>query len=443
MPIRTRCLLLLLLPAFGVGQTPFPLPPVADAAALAARLPRTAALLRDDGEVRVLVYGQSISMQDWWKTVRSFLRETYPEARLVMENRAIGGFSTERLKLTVDNDVVSFYPDLILLHDYGNEPDYERIIQIIRRRTTAEIAVQTDHVAVGQNDAWHDKHSDWLRQLAEKHQLAVLDLRSAWKTYLATNNLPASALLSDNVHLNGHGNALMAGLVNRYFANLPEPRVPAPTVRTLAAGDFTVYKNRLRLRVRGTRVDLLFDSTDARSGSVRVLFDGKKPSEWPSTYFYTRPALQPEGFFLRNIGQVLAIELGTKPQAEDWALTVVAVDSLRQQLRFRLRGSRTGDDGAGSSDTAFVSNSGRIRIAPESWFRRKNADDFRQFSWLKPGDVLRWRVFSASRNEVQPAESAVVTVVQGVANGEHELILSGKGLSALRGIRVYEPPLPP
>lgn len=428
---------LLLLPTFGSAQgdslVRFP-----------EHLARTARLLNAPfNEVRILVYGQSISAQKWWEAVRDSARNRYPNARVVVENRAIGGFSSERLKRMVTNDVLPFYPDLVVFHDYGNEPDYEQIVRAIRSRTTAEIAVQTDHVAVGQNEAWHDRHANvWLPDLCRTYGLALIDVRRGWKAFLTQHNLPPQALLTDHVHLNERGNALMAALVNRLFAALPKDQFPEKNVRTLRAGtDFRVKNGKLALPVEGNRVDVVWEKTPTLAAPVAVLLDGKKPSAFPESYAHTRPSLSPEGFFLRRIGQLLHFDLGPQPQAEDWSLTVLSVDSLRQQLRFRVTGSRTGDDGEGRSDTLFVSRSGRLRIPADRWFRRKNADDFRQFSWLKPGDVLRWRVFSMGRDAVVPATEPV-TAVQGVPNGPHALELAGKSLAGLKEIRVYRPPLP-
>jgi hypothetical protein len=42
----------------------------------------------DRKTVRVLFYGQSITQQAWWKEVERYLRTTYPNANLVIENRA-------------------------------------------------------------------------------------------------------------------------------------------------------------------------------------------------------------------------------------------------------------------------------------------------------------------------------------------------------------------
>ena len=439
----------LLLSFATIGQPYFPVSTDVYTARFAPFVSRTAHLLTTPSglglprEVRIMVYGQSISVQNWWNDVRRFLESRYPQARIVMVNRAIGGFSTERLKLTVDNDVVPFYPDLILLHDYGNEADYERIIQIIRSRTTADLALQTDHVGVGQNESWHDRHAQvTLPALCAKYGLALIDVRTGWKAYLKQNQLEPQALLTDNVHLNDHGNYLMAGIIKRHLEALPLATKPSPVVRVMRAGaDFTVRNNTLRLPLVGNRIDLVWESSAMPNGATTVLVDGRKPSTQLGCYYSTHPARQPNGFFLTHIGQVLTVQLGSRPQAEEWTLTVTEVDTVRQQLRFRLHGSQTGDDGAGRSDSLFTSSSGRIRIAPDAWFRRRNAGDFRQFSWLKPGDRLRWRVVSMCQDVVRPAGAAPITAVQGIPNKNHLIELTGKALSGLREIHVYRPPL--
>jgi hypothetical protein len=446
LPSLLSCLLFLY---FGsaAAQSFFPIPEVADTARFSPFVARTARRLQAPSSpadtVRVVVYGQSISMQDWWKDVKSYLETQYPGTPLVVLNRAIGGFSAERLKLVVANDLIPLAPDLVLFHDYGNEADYETIIRTIRERTTAEVAVQTDHVAVGQNEAWHDRHNaEWLPALCQKYNLALLDVRTAWKTYLQANNLPASALLTDGVHLNAHGNYLMAGIIKRYLAALPRatPAAPHPVPVVYRAG--TQYKpggRKLRLPVEGNRVDLAWASVGPGGESVSVTIDGKKPSARPESYFYTRPARRPEGFFLTHMGLLLAMQLGGAPQEEDWTLTVTAVDTLRGELRFTLRGSRTGEDGAGSSDSLFTSRSGRIRIAPEGWFRRKSPGDFGQFRWLAPGDTLGWQVKCMGKDAVVPRSTGPVTVVLGVPNGPHMLELQGQPLPA--EVRVYKPPV--
>lgn len=450
MPLRPYLLpLLIVLALSATGQSYPPLAGVTIPASFTAHLPHTAHLLSTTNggrpkQIRILVYGQSISVQNWWQQVKRFLQQRYPAVDIVMENRAIGGFSSDRLKLMVANDVAPFYPDLILFHDYGNEPDYEQIIRVIRSQTTAEVLIQTDHISVGQNQEWHDRHCEvWLPALCNTYGLALLDVRAAWKAYLRQHQLAPAALLSDNVHLNDHGNYLMAQIISRYLEALPrQPSAPVTTVQTLRRGhDFAPKKDRIQLPINGNRIDLVWKEGTAKRQPLSVTVDNQPPDNQLYSYYYTRPTLRSTGAFLNQMGQLLAMQLGGRPQAEDWTLTVTAVDTIRQQLQFSVRGSQTGDDGTGSSEQPFVSTSGRLRIDSTGWFRRRNPGDFRQFPWLKAGDQLHWQVLSCCQNAFEPGRGGVTTVVQGATNGAHVLELSGKGVQHIQEIRVYRPPL--
>jgi hypothetical protein len=85
--------------------------------------------------------------QSWARTVADDLRRRFPSANLVIENRAIGGFAAQLLVKTAESDLYPFYPDLVIFHVYGSHIEYENIIRRIRERTTAEILMQTDHLA--------------------------------------------------------------------------------------------------------------------------------------------------------------------------------------------------------------------------------------------------------------------------------------------------------
>ena len=63
--------------------------------------------------VRVLFYGQSITAQNWAQEVERSLRTRFPQADLVVENRALGGYPAQLLVKTAETDLYSFYPDLL------------------------------------------------------------------------------------------------------------------------------------------------------------------------------------------------------------------------------------------------------------------------------------------------------------------------------------------
>lgn len=390
-------------------------------------------------EVRILVYGQSISVQDWWKSVQPFFEKNYPAAQIIVANKAIGGFSTERLKLMVHNDVVSFYPDLILFHDYGNEEDYETIITTIRKNTVAEIAVQTDHMAV-QSQEWHDRHSQvWLKDLCNRYGLAYLDVRASWKQFLKENNLKIENLLSDGVHLNKEGNALMAHIITQHFQSLTSSLKKDKYVRTLQAGkDFKAKGQTITVPFNGNKVTV--SGSTSNNAMVNVLLDGKKPSDCLPCYYPTRPSIDANPFALRSIGQLLRADLGNGAKAENWNLTVTGFDSVKQIIQYTIKGSQTGNDGEGSSDVTFKSTSGKIQIEPQFWFIRRNSGDFSQFHWLQNGNVLQWQVQSMCVDHFA-VKKEPTTIISGIQNKQHLLKLQGKNVAGIKEIKIYQPPL--
>lgn len=369
---------------------------------------------------------------------KTYFENKYPGSKINFINKAIGGFSADRLKLTAANDVVTFYPDLILFHDYGSETDYEKIIRIIKSKTTADIAIQTDHMAA-QNSEWHDRHNNvWLPELCKRHGLALLDIRKHWKQYLAENNLAARDLLSDDVHLNKYGNYLMAGIIKNYFNNLTFHTSSDERKVILEKGKhFSAKKGRIQISVTGNRVDV----ESGRGTKESVLFisrNGPGQNEG-SCFYFTRPALKLNGSFLTNIGMLLGMEFTNKTREEDWSLTITLVDSVQQQMSYTIKGSITGEDGSGNSSSLFTSNSGSIIIKPEPWFRRRDAKDFAQFTWLREGDVLQWQVRSMCRDSLSLISSKTQTLFQGIQNGSHQLIIKGPGAKDIKKIIVYKP----
>jgi hypothetical protein len=394
--------------------------------------------------VKILFYGQSITKQDWWMLVAGELRKRYPNADIVAVNRSIGGFAAPVLRRTLDGNVFPFYPDLIVLHDYGSEEDYEWMIQEFKRRTTAEIALQTDHVAVGQKEEWHDKHSfEWMKNLAAKYGCEWMEIRQPWKDHLAKNGMKPQDLLTDGVHLNEAGNALLAGLVLQHFR---ETGAPADNpVRTVAVGRDAQWKDRrIELEFEGNRVELLAARSAYQPYSRASLrIDGKRPSEFSETYAHTRMS--------DTVGPdwPLAIRVTSeKPLvAEDWFLKVLESEERSENFRFEVRGSVTGPDGAGVSTERFVSKSGRVVIEPRDWWAAA--------AWklskkpMPAGYEAHWKAVALNADEwVQPrlddlTREHVTVVASGLANAKHRLEIVAETAVApqIGWIRIYRPAL--
>jgi hypothetical protein len=221
-------------------------------------------------EVRILVYGQSISEGTWWLDVRDWLLEQYPNGNLVMEEHARGGCAAQCLigrepwfldgqtENRVPEDVFAWEPDLILFHVFGRHDDYESLVrgfatgcagfadhpvatarcqgsQLFPEYEPPEILLQTyhrlddlDHTAVlpmlppipeGEWDYWMS--TSWIPGVSERHGAQVVDIWNPWGDYLREHELGAADLLVDDEHPNEAGNQLLAALTKPALCYAP------------------------------------------------------------------------------------------------------------------------------------------------------------------------------------------------------------------------------
>ncbi len=456
--------LTLAVPSLAQGHYP---PPknVGDSAQLGRGIQRTMALFANSSPqhhntVRILFYGQSITEQDWWHEVADDLKRRFPDADLQIENRALGGFSSQLLVKTAESDLYPFYPDLMIFHVYGAHNNYEDIIRNTRERTTAEVLIQTDHVT---NDADLTEETDpaklrpdgkiwnsfmnylWLPTVAKKYGCALLDQRNLWKEYLRDYHVPAASLLKDGVHQNAYGNYLMAELVKPYLVrrkDSPIDPLNCAAVRTVPVGKgLTWQKGRLTLPFEGNRVDVVLKPGPAPAAQVRI--DGKKPSEIPELYTFTRALATPGGKW------PVILKLGwEKPRLlETWTLDVTKDPANPQRFTFTLTGSKTGPDGEGASDQRFVSKSGRVVIEPADW----NVDYSLALPGIKPPPTrfaVHWNVVPLFQDEITAPEKhdrtreTTLTVAQGLTNGKHVLEILGSPVTPVGAVRIYRPSVP-
>lgn len=454
-------LLVLAASAFAQDAPSFPAPKsLGDVSSYGRNIQRTMRLLATStpekkNTVRILFYGQSITEQAWWKIVADDLKKRFPNANLVIENRAIGGHSSQLLVKTAEADLYPFQPDLLIFHVYGSHVEYESIIKSVRERTTAEILLQNDHVTKPENlteetDPAKLNPGNWdpfisyqfLPSIAKKYQAEFVDQRAIWKQYLADHKLAPSALLSDSVHLSPQGEFLMAEAVKAYLRYDPK-LAPSPAeewVKTIVVGKDVSWKDgKLTIPFSGSRVDLIAGPTGG--GPVSLTIDGKKPSELPGPYDFTRTTAYPQS----NWPCLLRVQAGKSLQAEEWTLTLKNVGGDVKAIQFELVGSKTGADGAGEVGQNFVSKSGRIVIEPGDWNLDYCVKVFGQR--LKEGFEVKWQVKPAFvDNLVVRATGAAgtesaQTVVQGLPNGKHVLEITGAATTPISAVRIYTPAL--
>jgi hypothetical protein len=448
------------------GRPAHPPPPPLeeDPARLGAGIQRSVTLMATSTPerrhpVRVLFYGQSITVQDWWREVAEDLRRRFPHADLTVENRAIGGFASQRLVRTAEHDLYPFYPDLLIFHVLGDHRRYEDIIRRTRSRTTAEVAIWNDHVnwlPTGDAEAdegrmegyeWSRKMSyEFIPSYARRYGCYLMDIRTEWRRYLEENGLDPGALLRDGVHLNEHGNYVLAELIKRRLVRNPSlpDRAWQGLVQTHQVGrDLRWQDGRLRLEFEGNRVDALAAEHEGRAGRARVLVDGRPPSEFPELCVFSRPS------GTANIGWPAIMRVGSDAPlvVETWTARITEINDAADEFAFEVFGSKTGPDGAGRSGERFVSDSGRVVIEPDDWCL---AYDRRVSGKPTPaGFESTWRVVPMfvdlyePREVEDPSREYATTLAQGLPNERHtlELIAEDGRAAPIRAIRVFRPPV--
>ncbi len=450
-------------PAAEASKWPVPAAPLNDAE-FGAGLQRTMTLLATStperrNTVRVLFYGQSITSQAWSHQVASFLRATWPDANLIVENRSIGGFGSQLLHKTAEPDLYPFYPDLMVFHVYGGHEDYEKIIRRTRERTTAEILIQTDHITkdedldeecdpakltAKQGSAWFNYA--FLPQTARQYGAELCDQRSEWKRYLRANHLKAKDLLRDSVHLNDHGCYLMAELVKQHLRYRPQQSDAAwrDLVRTYTVGREVNWQDgRLRLEFDGNRVDLIAGAGPVAGAPTQVLVDGLKPSAVPELTVFTRNSAYPKVWW----PSILLIGSAAPLVPEDWSARIFEASDDLKSFKFEVVGSVTGADGVGTNKERFVSQSGRVVIEPGDWFIWRS----REYGKvpLPDGYAVKWQavpqyteLYNHPEVQVRGVETAT-TLAKGLRPGRHtlELVARAAQVPTVAALRVYRPPL--
>ncbi|MFM2416793.1 MAG: hypothetical protein RL385_1516, partial [Pseudomonadota bacterium] len=340
-------------------------------------------------------------------------------------------FSAARLLETAETDLYPWQPDLLIFHVYGAHDKYEALIARVRERTSAEVLVQTDHVTRDEEldesraasaivpDAAHWSsfmNQVFLPSLVERYQVALCDVRTSWKSYLRQEHLPASSMLTDEVHLNARGDAHMARLVESCLVHQPGVESPADAwVET--------FPPAARLCFRGHRVDL---TLAAGVGLSQVRIDGAAPTTLGLAAFARA--------HVRDGGKWPALHgvAHRRPLVPETFLFSLERDGSR--YRFSVRGTASGDEGEGTTDATFVSRSARVVIDPSDWdipyvFSLMAIPEPDAMEVALPVESQAIDIVEAS------AQSQTRTVASGLAPGTHLLELEGD--APLRGITVY------
>ena len=163
------------------------------------------------------------------------LKKTMPADQFELIGAGIGGNKIYDLFLRMDDDVLTKQPDVVVIwvgvndvwhkatSGTGTDPDkfvkfYEAVVKKLQAAnvrvvlcTPAAIGEKTD--MTNQQDGDLNQYSKFIRDLATRQNLPLVDLRKAFQEYDLQNNpenKDRGVLTTDRVHLNEAGNQFVA-----------------------------------------------------------------------------------------------------------------------------------------------------------------------------------------------------------------------------------------
>ena len=375
------------------------------------------------------------------------LRKRFPNApEIIYKKHAGSGTPYDFARGWAHQFVIPDQPDLVLSYTHGSPEALDRMLDDIRRHTTADVVIPSRHLLEREKPADLDGEP-WpqVRDACRKHGAEFVETRRELLRFLKSLGKPHTAILGDPVHQNELGRLLINETIVRHFA----PRKtyaysPESRERRIVPDPATLRSKGQRIAVSftGNRIDLVgFRST--RGGTAQVVIDGQ-PADQAPVFFtnFIRPGRKnaaPNPPPPTDCGPH-AVFLGRNLVPQTWTIEMTSDTG-----DYLLRGSVTGPDGAGSNEKPFTSTSGQIRIFPNDW---RHARDKHGHFVNRKGDTWTFDVVRCAagrvsfRGKSREPERFHTPLVQNLPNGKHtlELIANGTGQIAVDFFHIFEPP---
>ncbi len=410
--------------------------------------------------VRILVYGQSLSAQNWWLEVKQYFEKQFPHADLIMDNKSIGGFSSQFLIKTVKRDILDFYPDLTIFHVFGSDNYYEQVLIQMRSFTSTEILIWNDPQNKPEPNEWHEEMSyKIIPSFAVKYKCMLLDIRTPINKLVKEKNLIyADEFTRDGLHFNEKGCEMLAGQIipHLVYDNKYEPD-PDNLLHVYEVGkDVNWTDGKLILPFEGNRIDLVTPQNPVRDNTCQVYIDGRMPSEFEEAYNHTRPNDNGEKGWIWNVASPVRIQRKAPWVNESFTLIFDSINYDTRYFTFRVEGSECGFEGDGNYREDFLSNSGRVFLPandvldsiPGDWhvFRSFDITKFK----IEKGYKTTWKTYLMGSDNFIPKHGKdrtienSTTLFKGISNGKHTLTLvsDGEDVPEIKIIKVYKPLIP-
>jgi len=216
--------------AIYAGMDPIVYQPLAERFAC---IPRTISRLREGGELRMVLLGDSIMGNTSASSFELLLMRDYPKCRItkVASLRSSTGCTYYQEENRVEEYVLKHNPDLLLIGGISNRGDAEAVRSVVRqvraRKPDTEVllltpvfgSVRDEHIRTftREIDTTTSNFRYSLQKVAAEEKCAFFDMTGPWWAYIQDSGKTYGWFMGDAVHANQRGCQIIGRLLEAWF----------------------------------------------------------------------------------------------------------------------------------------------------------------------------------------------------------------------------------
>jgi lysophospholipase L1-like esterase len=198
-----------------------------------ANIPRTMSKLRDGGELRMVLLGDSIMGNTSGSSFELLLMRDYPKCKIVKiaSLRGSTGCTYYREDNRVEDYVLKHNPDLLVIGGISNRGDAEAVRSVVRqvraRKPDVEVllltpvfgAVRDEHIRTftREIDTTTSNFRFNMQKVAAEEKCAFFDMTGPWWAYIQGSGKTYGWFMGDAVHANARGCQIIGRLLEIWF----------------------------------------------------------------------------------------------------------------------------------------------------------------------------------------------------------------------------------
>ena len=198
-----------------------------------ANIPKTIGKLRDGGELRMVLLGDSIMGNTSGSSFELLLMRDYPKCKVIKipSLRSSTGCKYYREENRVQDYVLKHNPDLLVIGGISNGGDAEAVRSVVQqvraKKPDTEVllltpvfgAMKDDHIRTftREVDTTKSNFRFNMQKVAAEEKCAFFDMTGPWWTYIQASGKTYGWFMGDGVHANGRGCQIIGRLLEIWF----------------------------------------------------------------------------------------------------------------------------------------------------------------------------------------------------------------------------------